>query len=232
MHAHLPYPRQALHDWLRKRKADVEERQLDVLSVLIDVVFFSSLSIEEGHPARVAVVYDPGGAKGLARVVDGDSADAHPARAWRVTRLSPQPYNAETLARFARGLEYGQQIVVVGGTRPDKLQIHGIARRVAQTDGGQAWRFAAPRPGVVVFEQNYSELFRYEDGRAVPPSFDVLGEDGRVRSAIGKITRDLGSGSLGYSSTEHAILRLSVRCVVPRLARSSPFLRAFLRRLS
>jgi hypothetical protein len=87
------------------------------------------------------------------------------------------------------------------------MWIDGIARRNHRTDGGTAVRIAAPRPGTLVFEQGFNEVFRYERGVIPRPHFDVLGLDGPVRAAVGAMTGDLGRG-LGYSLAESALRRL------------------------
>lgn len=204
----IQYPRQALAAWLKMRGISVTDAQLALIGELADVVFFASLATEEGEQASMAVVYHQDGADGLASVVDAGGDYEEPDLAWQVTQLSRQPFTSETLARLSRGLEYGKQLVVVGGGQPDELTISGIARRRDRTDGGDVVRFAAPRPGTLVLERQFRELFRFECGQSTAPSLDVLGGDGPVRNALGEITKDRGSGSAGYSHTEHAVLRL------------------------
>lgn len=79
-----------------------------------------------------------------------------------------------------------------------------------RTDGGELIRVAAPRPGVLVFEQGWYECFRFEGGKQLSPSVDVLGTDGPARVAIGQITGMPFSGD-GYSSVESALRRLLAR---------------------
>ncbi len=197
-----------LQSVIEERNIPLEANEREVLFSLVDTVFFASLMREEGEPVRIAVVHDDGGAEGLAKALDASPEnDEDPARAWDVTGIARRPFEASSLAKLARGLEYGVQLVVVGGTQAGDLWIDGIARRVERTDGGDAMRIAAPRPGVLVFEHQMTEVLRFEAGQQVPPTIDVLGADGLVRDAVGKITGD-GGGGEGYSFTESALRRL------------------------
>jgi len=203
----LMYPREMLDIVLRQRNLTFEPDEREVWFSLVDTVFFASLMLEEGETVRVAVVHDEDGAAGLTRVVDASRDQDQPAAAWNVTRIARRPFDAGALAKLSRGLEYGVQLVVVGGRMASDLWIDGVARRQDRTDGGDAIRIAAPRPGVLVFERQLTEVLRFEAGQHVPSTIDVLGEDGAVRSAVGRITGDTSAGD-GYSYTELALMRL------------------------
>src|SRR6187402_29885 len=172
-----------------KRQLAVSAAERETDYVLIDALFFASLMVEEGEAVRVAIVYNADGADGLAREVDTspEGNDEVPTPAWDVTRLNRRPFDASTLAKLSPGLRYGTHLVVVGGSGAD-LWIDGIARRNLQTDGGRVARIAAPRSGVLVFEQQNEEILRFETGRSISPAIDVLGTDGPVRTAVGAIT--------------------------------------------
>lgn len=182
---------------------------MKTLAGLADFVFFASLIPEESEPVRVAVVYHKQGAQGLAGVHDASPEEEDPPLAWDVTAFRPSHLTAAALAKFSRGLEYGTQLVVVGGCERegDELKIEGIARRLPHADGGDVIRLAAPRPGVLAFEQGSREIWRFEAGQSVPPALDVFGNKGPIRTAIGKITRDPSPERL-FSATNRVIRRL------------------------
>jgi hypothetical protein len=213
----VSYPRDLLVGFLEERALRLSEAQREAAYALVDTLFFASLMAEESEPVRVAIVHHEGGAAGLAQVMDTDCDPEEGASpAWNVTAISKQRFDARSLAKLSRGIEYGTQLVVVGGTGAE-LWIEGIARRLPRTDGGDAMRIAAPRPGVLVFEEGFEEALRFEAGERVPPSLDVLGRHGPVRNAVGAITGDSGAvaeDSSGpglrtfYSYTESALLQL------------------------
>jgi hypothetical protein len=187
----------------------IETEGMRNLSVVADVVFFASLLAEESEPVRVAVVYHQEGAAGLTEVYD-DEPDEDPPLAWNVTRFGPRPFTAVNLAKFSRGLEYGRQLVVVGGRDGNDggLMIDGVARRLPRTDGGRVIRIAAPRSGVIAFERGYREILRFEAGQSVPPALNVLGNTGPIRNSVKLITGD-GSSSDGlFLPTEMALRNL------------------------
>jgi hypothetical protein len=199
------YPREILEEVVRR--GGCEKSRLPVLIALADAVFFASLCVEEGESVRVAIVYDEGGADALSQQVDSvDDEEVDPQRTWDVTRLRSQDFTSERLAKFSRGLRYGTQLVVVGGA-PGQLRIEGFARRRQNAVGGDALRIAAPHPGTLIFEQDFREVLRMDAGHAGSPCFDVLGDDGPARVAVGKITGDPGHVE-GYSFTESALLGL------------------------
>ena len=69
----------------------------------------------------------------------------------------------------------------------DGRRITDIARLRASTDGGNALRVAAPRPGVLVLERQDTQFSkRYEAGKDVPADIDVLYEEGVVLTALKK----------------------------------------------
>ncbi|HEY0250471.1 MAG TPA: hypothetical protein VGC41_03050, partial [Kofleriaceae bacterium] len=200
----LKYPRELLSSVFKEVSISTKDRNL--IATLLDVVFFASMTIVEGAMARVAVVFHEGGAKGLAAVLDGAAASLDEDRgpAWDVTPLAPMDLDVATLAKLSRGLEYGAQIVVISGSAR-RLRIDGIARRRKSTDGGDVVRIAAPAPGVIVFEQAFDEILRFEAGQRVSPALNVLGTDGPIRDAVGAIVGDKGSGDDFFSFSEIAL---------------------------
>jgi hypothetical protein len=202
----LLYPRDMLSKVLDE---DTPDGDRETILALADTVFFAGMMLEEGAPVRVAVAHDDGGSAGLAKVLDSSpestGADYDPEPAWGVTQISRRPFDAPTLAKLSRGLKYGAQFVVVGGTGAD-LWIDGIARRNPHTDGGPVIRIATPRPGVLVFEAMNWEWLRFDAGQRVT-TVDVIRDDCPVRAAIGKITRDPGRGD-GYRAPEATLIKL------------------------
>jgi hypothetical protein len=189
----LLYPRDMFQQLIDEGGHNLVESAHETLLALVDTVFFASLSLEEGQPVRVAIVHEERGSIGLMDVLDS-SPPAHwgedgPPPAWDVVAFGRRPFEPRGLAKFSRGLSYGKQLVVVGGRAPT-LWIDGVARRVASTDGGPVTRIAAPRPGVVVFEEGDRELLRFDAGRRVRPPANVLSTDGPVRLAVAAITQD------------------------------------------
>jgi hypothetical protein len=90
----------------------------------------------------------------------------------------------ENLKKLAHGVEYGRDLVVVGLVEK-LLKITGIARRRPRTDGGDALRIAAPRPGVLVLEGRNRQLAsRYDAGKEETPDVDVLFKEGPVVNAL------------------------------------------------
>jgi hypothetical protein len=182
-------------------------------ALLVDTVYFASQILEEGDPTRVAVVHDPEGAAGLAKVEATSDYEDDEEPAWDVLHLARRPFDPATLAKLARGVTYGRQLLVVGGSGYD-LWIDGIARKARYSDGGMAPRVASPRPGTVVVERGSLEVLRIEGGARAPSTINVLGCNGPVRHAIGAITGDFGGGlpdGHGYSWTESALVRLLPR---------------------
>ncbi len=188
----LEYPREMLARLVAEQKLTISATGLDCVSLLLDTVFFASLVIEEGEHVRVAIVYDVAGATGLSTVVD-DAADGdkESSLAWDVTAIPRKSFDVETLAKLSRGIEFGAQLVVVGGTG-NELWIDGLARIRRRTYGGPAIRIAAPRAGVIVLERHIDQILRFEAGKQVPRPIDVIGTDGAVRRAICAITRESG----------------------------------------
>lgn len=200
----LRYPRELLSEVLHGSLDD--ERPL---AALLDVVFFASLSVVEGTIVRVAVVHHERGAAGLAEVRDSSPPEGYPEEpdpelAWDVTPLVPRPLDVGTLAKLSCGMEYGAQVVVIGGDE-DHLRIEGIARRRKWTNGGDVVRIAAPRPGVLVFEMGFAEVLRFEAGERSTPALNVFGLDGPIRTAVGAIVGETGSGANFYTFTESAL---------------------------
>lgn len=186
----LLYPRQVVEQVVQEHGLSLDSSEKETLLALVDTVFFTSLMLDEGEPARVAIVHDKAGASGLAKIEDSESElwgeDGAPL-AWNVTKIAPQSFEPQALAKLSVGLHYGTHLVVVGGRAP-ALYIDGIARRNLYTDGGLVTRIAAPRPGVIVFELGQQELLRYDAGRRAPTRIDVLSEKGPVREAAIKIS--------------------------------------------
>lgn len=216
----LEYPRDMLERLVAEQKLRISAAELEAISLLVDTVFFASLVIEEAEPVRIAIVHDAEGAAGLAKVVDGSPDNGeHPPPAWDVTEIPRKAFDVPTLAKLSRGIRYGSQLAVVGGTGRE-LWIDGVARIRRRTDGGASIRIAAPRPGVLVFERHMSQVLRFEGGQQARPPIDVIGRGGPVRRAIGKITgeqEDTKSeathidGHTFYSHPEAALRRLIQR---------------------
>jgi hypothetical protein len=195
----LEYPREMLARLVTEKKLSISTTDLDAMSLLLDTVFFASLMIDEGEHVRVAIVYSVQGAAGLSAVVDTSPGfEADPPLAWDVTAIPRKPFDAPTLAKLSRGIEYGAQLVVVGGKGGD-LWIDGVARIRHRTDGGSAIRIAAPRPGVIVLERHVDQILRFEAGVQVRPPIDVVGSDGAVRRAIRSITGEQRSVAGGVT---------------------------------
>lgn len=205
----LKYPRELLSAVLKE--VEVQPAQRRLISAVLDIIFFASMTVVEGEMARVAVVFHDEGANGLAAVLETSSGpDEEPELAWDVTPLVPTKLDVASLAKLARGLEYGAQVVVIAG-KPTRLQIVGVARRRKNTDGGDVVRIAAPRPGVLVFEHGFQEVLRFEAGQRVSPALNVLGQDGPIRDAVGVIVGEKGSGSNFYSFPESGLRSLLQR---------------------
>ena len=189
----LEYPREMLVRLVAEKQLTISATDLDGMSLLLDTVFFASLMIEEGEHVRIAIVHDVAGAAGLSTVVDDPAGiEKQPSLAWDVTAIPRKRFDVPTLAKLSRGIEYGAQLVVVGGTGND-LWIDGVARIRQRTDGGPAIRIAAPRAGVLVLERHVDQILRFEAGKQVPRPIDVVGTDGAVRRAIGAIAREPGA---------------------------------------
>jgi hypothetical protein len=206
----LLYPRELLAKLLRSRQIKVPRIEVQTLSMILDTVFFASLMVEESEAVRVGVVHAPGGSAELEKMLDEWPPNEDDIPTWDVTRISPIDLSATLLAKFSRALEYGKQLAIIAGTGR-RLQIEGIARRLPRTDGGSVTRIAAPRPGVLVFERGFDELFRFNAGVHVEPRVDVLGEPGPVRDAISRISGVHSSPTEGYSHIEWALKQLLPR---------------------
>jgi hypothetical protein len=196
-----------------------ELSDLGALERLVDTLFFASMTIEEGEPVPVAIVYDPRGAAGLADILDETPNRLGQHHAWDVTEIPRREFDVPTLAKLARGIEYGSQLVVVGG-EGSSLWIDGIARVARRTDGGRALRIAAPQPGMLVFERRTDQLLRYERGTRTTRHMDVIGRRGPVRRALTTAFRGLvvefdapdegrhQDGRTYYTDAESALIRL------------------------
>jgi hypothetical protein len=203
------YPREMLNELLDKSGPHAPGAR-ETLVALVDTVFFASLKREESEPVQVAVVHDEKGAPGLSVVLDTSpeaSGNETPEPAWDVVEIEPRPFDPRTLAKLSRGLRYGTHLAIVGGRAPD-LRIEGIARRHRRSNGGPVTRIAAPRPGVLVFEEEDRELLRFDAGERGTPPIDVLGEDGPVRAAVATSAGEVQGTEHGYSSTEWALTSL------------------------
>lgn len=186
----LKYPREALRDdpGFRNLPEAASSAYLDI----IDAVFFASTLVEEGEHVPLSVVVDLGG---LEDEVDGDPMIPNDQRgvAWSVTRFNPAvELTPKQLKKLARATEYGRDQIVVG-PQADKLVISGIARRNRSSDGGHALRVAAPRSGVLVLEGLNRFLLHYEAGELTRNVFDVVWNEGPVRSSLEACHADLSS---------------------------------------
>ncbi|MBA3456361.1 MAG: hypothetical protein H0T42_24890, partial [Deltaproteobacteria bacterium] len=129
------------------------------------------------------------GSAGLRAVSDETPENQEdPDLAWDVTEIDRREFAPRTLAKLSKGVEYGRQLVVVGG-QPGDLWIDGIARRSPSTDGGNVLRVAAPHPGALVVEYGERELLRFDAGKRRASPLDVFGEQGPVRSKLDSIRK-------------------------------------------
>lgn len=206
----LLYPRELLAKLLRAGNFALRSPWRQTMSTILDTMFFASLQVEESEAVRVAVVYARGGAAELEATVDAHPIQDDPSPAWDVTRMPPIDLTAAGLAKFSRALEYGKQLAIIGGFGRT-LRIEGIARRRRRTDGGNVTRIAAPRPGVLVFERGFRELFRFSAGLHVEPRLDVVGKAGPVRDAIARISGVRCGGEDFYTEAESALNRILPR---------------------
>ena len=148
---------------------------------LIEKVFFASMMPEEGELVPLGLVVDDGN---LEEKTDSSHDGDEDNRAWIVLRMDPMPLTSRDLKRLAHGTEYGRDLVVVG-LHEKEWAMTGIARRRPVTDGGDALRIAAPRPGVLVLEGLNRQLgVRYEVGLEAPRDVEVLMEKGPVLDAL------------------------------------------------
>jgi len=177
----LSYPREVFARWAPIQNAPdpIRDAHLDIL----EVVFFASMMLEEGETVPIGVVIDHDGR--LEDVLERDSGQAgrEPERAWFVVRFAPIDLSPASLKRVARGTAYGRDLVVVQ-KRNERLIISGLARRRERTDGGDALRIAAPRPGVLILETFGEQMYRYDVGRTSPVATNVFLWDGPVRTAL------------------------------------------------
>jgi hypothetical protein len=194
-----------LDEHLKERKLRISREAKSILANIIDIVFFASLTVEESEAVRIAVAVTVHGPQRLERERDTRSQDGTGIPTWEVTRIIPIPLTVESLAKFSRCLEYGRQLAILSGKRP---RIVGIARRIIGTNGGGVPRIAAPRPGVLVFEMESEEQFRFEAGRKLPPRIDVLAQAGPVRDAISTISGASRGADDSLSSVEQALSEL------------------------
>jgi len=115
----LEYPREMFSRFIADGTIRMPAANVEGLARLVDSLFFASLMIEEGDPVRVAIVHHPDGAAGLETVTDDSppEGEEEPERAWSVTAIPEQPFDAATLAKISRGIEYRSQLVVIGGRK-------------------------------------------------------------------------------------------------------------------
>jgi len=205
----LLYPREMMKEILEEKRIALVDGARETLFELVDTVFFASLMLEEGEAVRIAVVHDEGGASSLETITDSEPVDwgGEPAPlAWDVTRIERHPFEPRVLGKLSRGLKYGTHLLVVGGRSPT-LWVDGIARRAPRTNGGRVTRIAAPRPGVLAFEEEDRELFRFDAGERVSPAVDVLSDMCPVRSAVATIIGQVGKKA-GFFPPGWALMRL------------------------
>ncbi len=182
--------------------------QLDLLGDLVDTLFFASLMRDESESVRVGLVFHDRGSAGLRTVLDESPENhEHPENAWDVTEIDRRDFAPQTLAKLSKGIEYGRQLVVVGGRRGE-LWIDGVARRSPATDGGNVLRLAAPHPGAFVIEYGDRELLRFDAGDRRPSPLDVLGEPGPVQSRLDAIRRITAVEQPDFSFVESILRRL------------------------
>lgn len=162
---------------------------------IIKTVYFASLIAEEGEFVPIGLVVEMENV--LEDMLDSDPIpdqfDDH--RSWFVCRIAPIQFDPKNLKKIAHGIEYGRDLAVVTLTG-DSLELTGIARRRRGTDGGDALRVAAPRPGAIVLEGRNRQLgMRYEAGIGRPNDVDVFDEPGVVLDAL----KGCGIGDHGWT---------------------------------
>jgi hypothetical protein len=184
----LQYPRDALVEWL-KSKRPLDPEAMKLLGELVDTLFFASLGREEGHLARVHIIYSPDGARGVEQTREaGPFNGVGPQPSWHVIPFEPRPLTAKALVKLTPAALL-HRTAVIAGPHDNELHILGLARRINDCDGGNLLIFSAPEPGCVVLSSAGEELFRYEQGRFVPPAdtvplWNALTEDGLIKTAL------------------------------------------------
>lgn len=170
------YPRPALQRIFRGTDEESKNR-FESWFEIADAVFFASLFSEEHALVRVSVVWMPGGAAALAAITDSEPAsESHdPPLAWDVVPFEPQrDFDPHQLRKLSRGLRYGRQVIVVGGTAPH-LRIEGIATLREGTDGGrETLRVHAVGPGRLIFEGQTGEMLSIDRGIVSIPGKGIL----------------------------------------------------------
>ncbi|MCY1023974.1 hypothetical protein [Pyxidicoccus sp. MSG2] len=171
------YIDEALQTWLRARPPltfiDVSNRDDEVLLALARALFFASLGTEEKQATRVALVWHPDGARGLA-AAEQPSTSPPREHLWDVLQLARRDFNIPALIKAAPLAEYGHSLLVVGGPA-DKLRIDGIAKRRPFTSSRTLpLLLGTDSPGSVTIAHAGNELFRYERGRRLPPGLSLL----------------------------------------------------------
>ncbi|HEX5748530.1 MAG TPA: hypothetical protein VFZ09_19985 [Archangium sp.] len=195
--ADLLYPRDHLQEALKRRapKWLGNPRLVQVVGELLDLLFFASLSTEEGSATRVQVVVSPG--KPLQDVEDSSEylgSDVPRQQAWSVLPLKPQRLDLEALVKLSVVTEPGRTAVVLEHEESSGWQAVGIAKLNTSTNGGNVLFLSTTAPGALSLVYAGTEIMRYERGQLAKPAPDIFISDGVVRSTIRQSLGDLLSG--------------------------------------
>lgn len=167
----LAYPREQLTRILDARNLALGPKDRETWMALVDTAFFASLHSEEGSPVRFSVAWMRGGASALAEEVDAAPVqlEGEVRLSWDVVAINPpRRFNPHEVRKLSKGLAFGRQALVVGGTAPD-IRIEGFATLRPGTDGGTAaLRFHVVGPGRIVFDAYNGEAFVLDRGVVAP----------------------------------------------------------------
>ncbi|QRN94603.1 hypothetical protein JRI60_36575 [Archangium violaceum] len=193
----LLYPRDHLQEALKRRAPNWlgNLRLVQVVGELLDLLFFASLSTEEGSATRVQVVVSP--RIPLQDVEDSSEylgSDVPRQRAWSVLPLKPQRLDLEALVKLSVVTEPGRTAVVLEHEESSGWQAVGIARLNTSTNGGNVLFLSTTAPGALSLVYAGTEIMRYERGQLAEPAPDIFISDGVVRSTILQSLGDLLSG--------------------------------------
>ncbi|NPC70431.1 hypothetical protein HPP05_11795 [Corallococcus exiguus] len=185
----LSYPRDHLQEALKLRAPAwlKHSESVQALGELLDLLFFASLSTEEGDAIRIQAVIPIG--TELDDVLDSyepQDQNEPPQKAWFTIPLTPQPLNIDSLTKLSVATEFGRTALILSVTEESTLNITGIARRNPATNGGDVLFLSASAPGALSLLFADKEIMRYERGRLANPAPDLFYSDGPVRKAIRK----------------------------------------------
>ncbi|WP_147450142.1 putative sensor domain DACNV-containing protein [Corallococcus carmarthensis] len=188
------YPRDHLQEALKLR-APTWLKQPDLVKALgdiLDLLFFASLSTEEGESIRVQVAIPTGHTiEDIFDTSEFRDPGEPPQHAWLPIPIIPQPLNIDTLIKLSMATSFGRTSLVITPDESAGLQITGIARRNPKTNGGDALRISASAPGALSLVFGDTEIMRYERGQLANPAPNIFYTDGLVRQAIRSSLKNL-----------------------------------------